>query len=67
MNNSKSPKDTKKASFFQEINNFSKNELLTIFFSLEYAGQNQDSGLGAKKSGVVFSKPKLLIKKHGGL
>ena len=31
----------------------------------EYAGQNQDSGLNAKKSGVIFFKPKLLDKKHG--
>ena len=33
---------------------------------LEYAGQNQDSGLHAKKSGVIFFKPKLLTWKHSG-
>ena len=31
----------------------------------EYAGQNQDSGLHPKKSGVIFFKPKLLNPKHG--
>ena len=33
--------------------------------NLEYVGQNQDSGLYAKKSGVIFFKPKLFGKKHG--
>lgn len=33
--------------------------------NLEYVGQNQDSGLYAKKSGVILFKPKLLGKKHG--
>ena len=28
-------------------------------------GQNQDSELGAKKSGVIFFKPKLLDPEHG--
>ena len=31
----------------------------------KYAGQNQDSGLRAKKSGVIFFKPKVLDYKHG--
>ena len=65
MNIIKSPKGTKNAPFFQEINNISKTELSTIFLNPEYAGQNQDSELYAKKSGVIFSKPKLLLKKHG--
>ena len=34
---------------------------------LSYVGQNQYSGLHAKKSGVIFLKPKLLDKKHGDL
>ena len=32
---------------------------------LAYAGQNQDNGLHAKKSGVIFFKPLLLEKTHG--
>ena len=37
---SKSPKGTKNASLFQEINYFSKTELLNIFLNLAYVGQN---------------------------
>ena len=33
---------------------------------LAYIGQNQDSGLYPKKSGVIFFKAKLLNPKHGG-
>ena len=57
-------KDAINAAFFQEIGNFSKTELLTIFLKLAYVGQNQDSGLYPKKSGVIFSKAKLLNPKH---
>ena len=32
--------------------------------NLKYASQNQISELHAKKSGVIFLKPKLLAKKH---
>ena len=32
---------------------------------LVYVGQNQDSGLYPKKSGVIFFKAKLLNPKHG--
>ena len=32
---------------------------------LEYAGQNQNSRLYAKKSGVIFFQPLLLDSKHG--
>ena len=32
----------------------------------EYVGQNLNSRLHAKKSGVMFLKPLLLPKKHGG-
>ena len=32
---------------------------------LAYIGQNQDSGLYPKKSGVIFFKAKLLNPKHG--
>ena len=62
-----SPKGTKIASSFREITNFSKTELQTIFLSLASAGQNQISGLHAKKSGVIFFKPKSLEKKHSDL
>ena len=34
---------------------------------LAYIGQNQDSGLYPKKSGVIFFKAKLLNQKHGEL
>ena len=34
---------------------------------LAYIGQNQDSGLYPKKSGVIFFKAKLLNPKHGDL
>ena len=34
---------------------------------LPYIGQNQDSGLHPKKSGVIFFKAKLLNPKHGVL
>ena len=32
-----------------------------------YAGQNQISGIHAKKSGVIFFQPKLLAPKHSGM
>ena len=35
--------------------------------NLEYFGQNQDSGLCAKKLGVIFFQPLLFTKKHGGI
>ena len=34
---------------------------------LAYIGQNQDSGLYPKKSGVIFFKAKLLNPKHGDM
>ena len=58
-------KDAINAAFFQEIGNFSKTELETIFLNLSYVGQNQDSGLHAKRSGVIFFKPFILDTKHG--
>ena len=48
-NISKSPKMQENAIFFQEINNFSKIIHDIIFVKLEYVGQNQVSGLNAKK------------------
>ena len=54
MNILKPPKHTKTATFSQEISNFSKTELSTIFSNLSNVGQNQNSGLHAKKSGVIF-------------
>ena len=54
----------KKCHLFQEINNFSKFILETIFLILEYCGQNQVSGLHPKKSGVIFFQPKLLDPKQ---
>ena len=50
----KSPKMTRNAIFFQEIDNFSKFIRETIFLKLDYCGQNQVSGLHPKKSGVIF-------------
>ena len=35
--------------------------------NLSYVGQNQDSRLYAKKSRVIFLKPKLLDLKHGAV
>ena len=63
-NISKSPKMQENSIFFQEIDNFSKIICETISFKLEYVGQNQVSGLHAKKSGVIFFQPKLLDPKH---
>ena len=54
----------KNAIFFQEIDNFSKIIRENIFLKLEYVGQNQAIELHAKKSGVIFFKPKLLDPKH---
>ena len=34
---------------------------------LEYAGQNENSGLYPKKFGVIFFQPKLLDSKHGAM
>ena len=51
---SKSPKMPGNATFFQEINNFSKYIRETIFLKLEYCGQNQVSGLHSKISGVII-------------
>ena len=53
-NISKSPKMQENATFFQEINNFSKIIRENIFLKLESVGQNHFSGLHAKKSGVIF-------------
>ena len=63
-NISKSPKMQENATFFQEINNFSKIIRENIFLKLESVGQNHFSGLHAKKSGVIFFQPKLLAPKH---
>ena len=54
MDISKLPKGTKYIIYFQEIKNFSITELWTIFQKQECVSQNQDSGLYAKKSGVLF-------------
>ena len=53
-NISKSPKMQESAIFFQEINNFLKTIRETIFLKLESVGQNNFSGLHAKKLGVIF-------------
>ena len=53
MNISKSPKVIKNTNFSQEINILSKTEPLTIFLKLEYAGQNENSGLYPKKFEVI--------------
>ena len=65
MNIIKSPKGTKSATFFQEINDFSKTELWTIYLKLEYAGKNEKNGLHPKKFGMIFFQPKSLEKNHG--
>ena len=50
-NISKSPKMQENATFFQEINNFSKFIRETIFVKLEYFGKNQVSRLHLKNQG----------------
>ena len=66
-NISKSPKMQGNATFFQEIDNFSKIVRENIFLKLESVGQNHFCGLHAKKSGVIFFQPKLLDPKHSVL
>ena len=47
------------------MNYFLKIVRETNFFIVSYTSQNQNSGVEPKKLGVIFSKPKLLTKKHG--
>ena len=65
MKVSKSPKVTKTTTFSQEFNIFFKTEPKTIFLKLEYAGQNENSGLYPKKFGVICFQPLLLDSEHG--
>ena len=50
----KLPKVTKDAIFFKKLTISQKLSFKLFFLNLADVGQNQDSGLHAKKSGVIF-------------